>query len=751
MELDDDYIAEESTMVAIGNALIISDEMDIMKARMSKLNQLRKTRHFCDVVLQVGSAEIHAHRAVLSCASPYFYELFTTDDEKKTAREDKVVYRLSGSFEHESLERLVQFAYTGYMELPARLVKNVYVAANKLKMEQVSRSCGNYFMSQLSPDNWLAVRTIPGIASNDQLLVDMLDKYVQEQTDLTRVTKDAPSSIPRLQLRVVQNTADEASVTSHAICLLSLEWVRRQMEEEDVSLSALIEKKHLLYLNLDNSLHDCSDIKTGDAHDTEMVQDYKKISRKINHVNTKGSRKISTPLHPVKPRMMLYSRSISDEEEQQEAEWKLVTHAEVDDYSFVAIVTLNNQVSVLSVVQVVNPPSPTTSRTPHHSRPASVEKVDSYTLIPHMSSSKCGSGAGCFGDSLLVCGGYDRGECLKEVELYSPKENTWHKLSDMKQGRGRFDLTVLNGLAYVVGGSDGAHELNTVEVLNQETKLWSTVAPLPLARSNIGVCSTNSKVYGIGGWNGYCGIRQCDVYDPTTNRWTTIAPMHTGRYQAGVAALNGQVYAVGGSDSWNCLSSVEVLDTELNQWRMVTSISTPRRGCGLAVFKGKLFMMGGSDGQQSLCSTEIYDPDTNAWTHGPPMTTCRANVGAAVVGGRLYAVGGFSGKNFLNSIEYLDPDTMEWTNFTPKPEGYRSRKTSKIMTYNGGSTTPPSTNGGEYCVEDDNSNTELDSSIAEEVLVGGPGGELVDGPSSVGCGGVANGIINSRCETANVH
>ena len=36
-----------------------------------------------------------------------------------------------------------------------------------------------------------------------------------------------------------------------------------------------------------------------------------------------------TGMHPAKPRMMLYSRSISDEEEEQDAEWKLISHAEV--------------------------------------------------------------------------------------------------------------------------------------------------------------------------------------------------------------------------------------------------------------------------------------------------------------------------------------------------------------------------------------------------------------------------------------
>ena len=46
----------------------------------------------------------------------------------------KVVYKLSGCFEQESLEKLVQFAYTGDLELTPKLVRYVYVAANKLKV-----------------------------------------------------------------------------------------------------------------------------------------------------------------------------------------------------------------------------------------------------------------------------------------------------------------------------------------------------------------------------------------------------------------------------------------------------------------------------------------------------------------------------------------------------------------------------------------------------------------------------------------
>lgn len=152
--------------------------------------------------------------------------------------------------------------------------------------------------------------------------------------------------------------------------------------------------------------------------------------------------------------------------------------------SWVAVVTLKGLVAVMSVQQKVGSSSPTS--TPVSSRPASVEKVDFYTVIPHMSSPKCATGTGNFSGRLLVCGGYDRGECLRTVEEYNPETNTWIEQPPMRHARGRFDLTVLSGKAYAIGGCDGSRELNTVEVLEVNSKKWSSVANLPLARSNTG-------------------------------------------------------------------------------------------------------------------------------------------------------------------------------------------------------------------------------------------------------------------------
>ncbi|KAK4316829.1 hypothetical protein Pmani_012046 [Petrolisthes manimaculis] len=678
--------------------LIVEDRSDVLHQRLGQLNQLRKSRHFCDVVLQVGSSEIPAHRAVLSCASPYFFELFTSEHARKTPQEGKLLYKLCGGFEKESVDLLVNYAYTGHLEVPDTLVRNVFIVAKRLKMEGVSSACGEHLVSHLNPDSCLAVRATPGIAS-DKVLVERVDRFIQQLDDLVPATRE----FGRVQVSVIHRTQEEAGITGRALCNLVLEWIQRQMMDQELNLDVIKDKKHMLYLNMDNSLHDCSDIKSGDLNDSDLVQDYKKMSRKLSQTNIKVRRKSTTP-QPSKPRLMLFSRSISDKDDSDtDTDWKLIAHSQVSESSWLAVVTLCGTVAVLSVQQkfggwgnngtqknsssvVVGACvggmgvrggscSPTSLPSPISSRPGSVEKIDSYTLVPHMSSPKCATGTGNLGGRLLVCGGYDRGECLRTVETYDPLTNAWTSCPTMRQGRGRFDLTVLGGRAYAVGGCDGVRELASVEVLDMSGQRWESVAPLPLARSNTGVCSLDDSVFCIGGWNGQYGIKQCDMYSPNANAWSTIAPLHVGRYQAGVASLEGLVYAVGGCDSWNCLNSVEVYDPKEDQWRFTTPMTTPRRGCGAEVFKGKLYVIGGSDGTQSLCTTEVYDVKTKTWLPGPSMTTCRANVGVAVVNGNLYAVGGFSGKNFLNSIEYLDPNTNEWTNFTPKPDQHPSLHT----------------------------------------------------------------------------
>jgi influenza virus NS1A-binding protein len=59
----------------------------------------------------------------------------------------------------------------------------------------------------------------------------------------------------------------------------------------------------------------------------------------------------------------------------------------------------------------------------------------------------------------------------------------------MREARGRFDITVIDGKVYAVGGCNGTTELATAEVYSSDNAKWTALPPLESARSNIGVSS----------------------------------------------------------------------------------------------------------------------------------------------------------------------------------------------------------------------------------------------------------------------
>ncbi|XP_030766693.1 influenza virus NS1A-binding protein-like isoform X2 [Sitophilus oryzae] len=610
--------------------------------------------------------ELHAHRAVLASASPYLFELFTADQDQNQQRlENIITYKLNGGFDPQALRVLIDYAYTAKLVVKYTQVKAVFLAACHLKMERVVKNCGKHLIKHLSVDNCIEIRSLPGIAKNKDF-IQQIDTFISKNF-LEIVKSNHLLNLYCAKIEVLNQSKEEMSfVNQSSLCRLVLEWIKRQISDDLLDKNALVEKTFMLYLAIDNSLQDCSSLPSGDISDTEIVQDYKKLSLKNTTVSNKMKKK--TLSQPSKPRVLIYNREIGEElENEVEPDWNLIASESVGEHSFLALVTLAGKLATLSIQLRLNvPQTPSPTLTPSTSRSQSEEKPDLYCALTNMSSQRCSHGCADFKNTLLVCGGYDRTECLRSVEQYFPDTNTWKVLPSMLESRGRFKITVVNSKVYAIGGSNGTTELASVEMLNLEAGKWVKMPPMAIARSNMGICQLKDLIYCVGGWNGQVGLKQCDIFNPETQKWSTMAPLNTGRYQAGVASHNNLVYAIGGSDAWNCLSSVEVYNPEDDTWKLSKPIITARRGCGVAVFNGKMYMVGGSDGNHALNTTEIFDEETQSWSLGPTMTTARANVEVAVVADRLYAVGGFSGKTFLNTIEYLDSKSNEWTTFIPK-------------------------------------------------------------------------------------
>lgn len=76
------------------------------KKLLETLNLIRCRKELCDVVLEVGSKRIYAHRVILSACSPYFYAMF--NGELQESKQTEVVIR---DIDENAMEILVEFAY----------------------------------------------------------------------------------------------------------------------------------------------------------------------------------------------------------------------------------------------------------------------------------------------------------------------------------------------------------------------------------------------------------------------------------------------------------------------------------------------------------------------------------------------------------------------------------------------------------------------------------------------------------------
>ena len=89
---------------------------------------------------------------------------------------------------------------------------------------------------------------------------------------------------------------------------------------------------HLLYLALDNTLQDCTDLPNSDLSDSEIVQDYKKMSKKHGMTPSSGkSRKV--PLQPAGPRVLILSENGANSLEEDPA-WDLIAYSKIGGAEF---------------------------------------------------------------------------------------------------------------------------------------------------------------------------------------------------------------------------------------------------------------------------------------------------------------------------------------------------------------------------------------------------------------------------------
>ncbi|KAF1447495.1 KLHL1 protein, partial [Pygoscelis papua] len=474
-----------------------------------KMESYLKQQQLCDVILIAGNRKIPAHRLVLSSVSDYFAAMFTSDVCEAKQEEIKME-----GIDPNALWDLVQFAYTGCLELKEDTIENLLAAACLLQLPQVVEVCCHFLMKLLHPSNCLGIRAFADAQGCTELM-KVAHNYTMENI-MEVIRNQEFLLLPAEELHKLLasddvNVPDEETIF-HALMM----WVKYDMQRRCNDLSML-----LAYIRLPLLPPQI----LADLENHALFKDDLECQKLI--------------LEAMKYHLLPERRTLMQSPRTKPRKSTVGT--------LYAVGGMDNNKGATTI-----------------------EKYDLRTNIwiqaGVMNGRRLQFGVAVIDDKLFVIGGRDGLKTLNTVECYNPKTKAWTVLPPMSTHRHGLGVTVLEGPIYAVGGHDGWSYLNTVErwdpqsqqwtfvasmsiarstvgvaALNgkydPKTDTWTMVAPLSMPRDAVGVCLLGDKLYAVGGYDGQTYLNTMEAYDPQNNEWTQMASLNIGRAGACVVVI----------------------------------------------------------------------------------------------------------------------------------------------------------------------------------------------------------------------
>lgn len=541
---------------------------------LSSLSDMRNARELCDVVLNVETRQIFAHRSVLAANSPYFKAMFTSGLTE--CRRGHVQLK---EVDETAVEALVDFMYTSHLDLSRDNVYALLVAADRFQLLEAKFICMEFLKQRLTVLSCLEV-------------AEFADCHCCAELE------NAALFFARSHFAEVARSEEFLHVTyGHLLKLLSSDYLKIQGEEQVFEAVAR-------WVNYDMSSrrqHFCSLLSNvrlpfvSAAFLTERIAP----DRLVQEDSTCQGLVEEAFVYLLCPRQrpMLAHSSPRAKPRRISSVHEMVIAAGGQCVD-----------GTMQSAEQYNP------------------KCDEWQQIPDLNCDR-------YGFALVTCDykQYAFGGCSSlsgfqtSVEAFDAQKGQWETLMEMKPRR-YFGAVEACGVVYVAGGHDGITVLPTLECFNPSAiDEWTILTSMVTPRLYPGLVGIGGCLFAIGGHCGKARLDSVECYNIEKDQWQFVAPLPAPSSVVAAVGAGGCVYTIGGYNGQSHLSTVHIYDPDHNEWVVGPSLPYPRSAAAAIECEGCLYICGGFNNGSFLNSVERLDPRTPDWCHVASMNSPRAH------------------------------------------------------------------------------------------------------------------------------
>lgn len=157
----------------------IKEELRLFQSTLLQdgLKELLNENKFVDCTIKVGDHSFPCHRLIMAACSPYFREIFFTEDGKEVENTKEVVL---DDVNPAILDMIIQYLYSAKIDLTDDNVQDIIAVANRFQIPSVFTVCVNYLQKKLSMGNCMALFRL-GLVLNCPRLAVAARNYIADR------------------------------------------------------------------------------------------------------------------------------------------------------------------------------------------------------------------------------------------------------------------------------------------------------------------------------------------------------------------------------------------------------------------------------------------------------------------------------------------------------------------------------------------------------------------------------------------